>query len=79
MKQNSKLRQNEEQQSTQQQHSEQKAEAKEFSSVDEMLRYDAAQTTVPPEVAEKLNRAIEKEPQPPTTWLQRLVWSFKAK
>ena len=80
MKQNSKLRHQEEQeqQSTQQQHSEQKTDAKEFSSVDEMLRYDASQNAVPPNVAEKVNRSIAGEPQP-GSWLKRLVNNLKVK
>ncbi|MDB6027896.1 MAG: hypothetical protein JWM68_4119 [Verrucomicrobiales bacterium] len=78
MKQNSKLRHQEEQQATQQQHSEQKTDAKEFSSVDEMLRHDASQTAVPPNVADKLNRSIASEPQP-ASWLKRLVNNLKVK
>ena len=73
MKQHSKLRQNEQQETTQQQHSEQKSEAKEFSSVDEMLRYDAAQTAVPPHVADKINRSIANEPQQSSSWWKRLM------
>ncbi len=78
MKQNSKLRQNEEQETTQQQHSQQKAEAKEFSTVDELLRYDAAQNPVPPNVADKLSRSAEAQASPPSWW-KRLVTNFRAK
>ncbi len=79
MKQHSKLRQNEQQETTQQQHSEQKSETKEFSSVEEMLRHDSAQTAVPPNLADRVNRSVANEPQPPSSWWKRLVWSFKAK
>ena len=79
MKQHSKLRQNEQQESTQQQHSEQKNELKEFSSVEDMLRHDSAQTSVPPSVADRVNGSIANEPQQSPSWWKRLVWSFKAK
>lgn len=77
MKQNSKLRQNEQQETTQQQHSEQKAEHKEFSSVEDMLRYDSAQNPAPPSLSEKLNQSVNAEA--PQGWWKRLVWSFKTK
>lgn len=38
---------------------------KEFASAEEMLRHDAAQTTVPPAVQERLRRSLALEPKPP--------------
>ena len=70
----SKLRHTHKQESTseQQEHQQEKSEVKEFSSVEEMLRHDAAQTVVPPGVAAKLNQSIRNAPVPETkSWWQR--------
>ena len=47
--------------------------AREFASTDEMLRHDAAQTVVPPAVAERLSQSIGSLPKPATSWWQRLL------
>jgi hypothetical protein len=47
--------------------------AKEFNSVEEMLRFDAKQTVVPTEVAQRLDRSLEKEPCRPRSWWRRLL------
>jgi len=44
----------------------------EFASAEELLRFDAAQTTVPPEIAERLKRTTGNAAPPPRTgWLKR--------
>jgi hypothetical protein len=48
--------------------------AKEFNSVDEMLRFDAKQTVVPPEIAQRLDRSVQNEPSHPRQpWWRRLL------
>ena len=54
---------------SQQQH---KAEAKEFSSVEEALQHDAANTVVPPGIAVRLNESIAKEPKPEKSWWRKI-------
>ena len=45
----------------------------EFSNSDEALRYEAAQITVPPEIAERLKKsAAHLPPPPPRTWWRQL-------
>jgi hypothetical protein len=47
--------------------------AKEFSNSDELLRFDAAQTAVPPEIAERLKKSAAQIPPPaPRTWWRNL-------
>jgi hypothetical protein len=43
----------------------------EFASADEMLRYDAAQTQVPPVVTERLKDSVAVEPPPARSWWRR--------
>ncbi len=43
----------------------------EFTSVEEMLRFDAAQVSPPPSVAERLNQSLAAEPKPKTSWWRR--------
>jgi hypothetical protein len=45
--------------------------AREFATAEELLRHDAAQTEVPPAIAERLTQSIAKLPQPPRSWWQR--------
>ena len=59
----------------QQQLSEAKAEqaaAREFAAPEELLRYDASQTIVPPAVAERLTHSIQQVPLRARSWWQRL-------
>jgi len=42
--------------------------AREFGSVEELLRHDAAQTTVPPHVAARVQESIAREPKPAGWW-----------
>lgn len=44
---------------------------REFASTEELLRHDAAQTDVPPAIAERLTQSIAKLPQKPQSWWQR--------
>lgn len=46
--------------------------AREFATTDELLRHDAAQTEVPPIVAERLSKSIEALPRPSRSWWQRM-------
>ena len=69
----SRLRHTQKQESTfEQQQQEKKSEAKEFSSVEEMLHEDSSQTGVPPGIAVRLNESIAKLPKPTASWWKRL-------
>jgi hypothetical protein len=47
--------------------------AKEFSNSDEMLRFDATQTGVPPQIAERLKQsAAQIPPSRPRAWWRNL-------
>ena len=75
MKQHTKLTQKPE--SVVEQHSQPQA-AMEFGSSDELLRFDAAQTTLPPEIAERLKRAASNLAPPPRIgWLKRFFGGTK--
>ena len=45
--------------------------AREFASVEELIRSDAAQTPVPPQVRERLGESLAREPRPARPWWQR--------
>lgn len=45
---------------------------REFSSAEELIRYDAQQTEPPPAIADRLNESIRNEPKPPQSWWRRL-------
>ena len=47
--------------------------AREFTSAEELLRHDAAQTVVPVAVAKRLGESIQVEPKPERSWWQRLT------
>ena len=69
MKQHSKLQPQEQAQTAARQQQAQQPAVREFATVEEMLRTDAAQTTVPPTVAERLNQSAASLPQPqPSIW-----------
>jgi hypothetical protein len=65
------LNQHEHEQTVQQEGTQQRT-ALEFTSAEEMLRHDAAQTIVPPAVAKRLQKSIDQEPKPGRSWWQRL-------
>ena len=46
---------------------------REFSSAEELLRHDARQTPVPPEIAQRLGKSIENLPKPASSWWRRLL------
>jgi hypothetical protein len=45
--------------------------AREFANAEEMLRYDAANTTVPPEIARRLRKSTGDLPAPKMSWWKR--------
>ena len=47
------------------------ASALEFQSAEEMLRYDAAQTPVPPEICERLGASVKQRAVPPSPWWRK--------
>lgn len=44
---------------------------REFASVEELLRFDAKQTSVPPAITERLGRSLQNESCPPRSWWRR--------
>ena len=75
----SKLRQSQESEETGQESSEQsrsekslQQEAREFATVEELLRHDSSGNPVPPEVAERVNQSIAAEPPKGTSWLKKM-------
>jgi len=52
--------------------------AREFASAEELLRYDAAHTAVPPEIARRLQKSAADLPAPRTPWWQRLFGGSKS-
>lgn len=50
----------------------QQQSAREFANAEEMLRYDAAHTTVPPAIAQRLQKSTGNLPGPKTAWWKRL-------
>ena len=69
MKQQTKL--SEEQQHAAEQQTQQQS-AHEFANAEDILRYDAAHTTVPPEIARRLQKSTADLPGPKTSWWKRL-------
>ena len=51
----------------------QQSTAREFATVEELLRHDAAKTEVPPVIAERLTKSIQNLPRPSRTWWERLL------
>jgi uncharacterized membrane protein YcjF (UPF0283 family) len=47
--------------------------AREFQSVEELLRHDAAQTAVPPEIARRLSQSIAQPAPPRRSWWRKLL------
>lgn len=68
----SRLRHTQKSEATSEHEQQVKTEAKEFSSAEELLRHDLAQTEVPPAIAVKLNKSISAIPQPKSSsWWSR--------
>jgi hypothetical protein len=53
-------------------HQTQQPAAREFANADELLRYDAAHTPVPPEIAQRLQKSTGNLPGPKPAWWKRL-------
>jgi hypothetical protein len=70
MKQQTKLSQ--EQQQHVAEHQSQQPAAREFATAEELLRYDAEHTPVPPAIAQRLQKSTGVLPQPKTAWWKRL-------
>ena len=51
----------------------QQSTAREFTTAEELLRHDAAQTKVPPSVAERLDKSLQNEPKPMRSLWRRLT------
>jgi hypothetical protein len=49
----------------------QKQSAHEFANAEEMLRYDAEHTPVPPAIAQRLQKSTVELPQPKLAWWKR--------
>ena len=62
-------KQNEELAATQ--HQRQGATARQFTTPEEVLRFDAAQTQVPPVIIERLQASISREPPVSSPWWKR--------
>ena len=45
----------------------------EFAAAEEAIRHDAAQTDLPPAIAERLRNSIAREPKPAASWWKRLL------
>jgi hypothetical protein len=50
----------------------QQQSVREFASAEELLRYDAAHITVPPGIAQRLQKSTGDLPGPKTAWWKRL-------
>lgn len=70
--QSSKLRHEEKQETVSGQHQQQQQKEQQFSSVEEAMRHDAANITVPPGIAERLNKSIAAEPKTSPSWWKRI-------
>jgi hypothetical protein len=49
-----------------------KTAAQQFENAEQLLRYDAAQTPVPPEIARRLNQSVAESPPPRRPWWRRI-------
>jgi hypothetical protein len=70
----SKLQKPEEQQTADQQLAPQSSGARQFGSVEEMLRYDSSQTSPPSTLETRLIQSIEQEPPARLPWWRRWFW-----
>ena len=72
MKQQTKLSEEQQQQQHAAEQQTQKQSAREFANAEEMLRYDAAHTPVPPVIAQRLQKSASELPRPKAAWWKRL-------
>ena len=71
---NSKLQHEQEQEKEQTAQGQQAQQAPlEFAAAEEAIRHDAAQTDLPPAIAERLRASIAREPKPAASWWKRLL------
>ena len=74
MKQENKLTQKEQEQLAAEQQQTQSPSAREFASVEEMLRHDALHTPVPPTIASRLEESVKQLPPASSrAWWRRLL------
>ncbi|HEY9175575.1 MAG TPA: hypothetical protein VI136_25115 [Verrucomicrobiae bacterium] len=73
--QTSKLQQQPQEATVHSQERKQQAITRGFSSVEEMLRFDAMQNPVPESVKTRLTTSVQKEPRPgkPRSWWRKLI------
>ena len=71
MKQQSKLSQEQQQHAAEQQT--QQPAAREFANAEELLRYDAEHTPVPPAIAQRLQKSTSELPPLKLAWWKRLL------
>jgi hypothetical protein len=71
MKQQTKLSQEQQQQATE--HQTQQPATREFANAEELLRYDAAHTPVPPAIAQRLKKSTGELPRPKAAWWRNLL------
>jgi len=71
MKQQTKLSQEQQQQATE--HQTQQPAAREFATAEELLRYDAEHTPVPPAIAQRLKKSTGELPRPKAAWWRNLL------
>lgn len=69
MKHQTKLSQEQQQQAAE--HQTQQPAAREFANAEELLRYDAAHTPVPPGIAQRLQKSTGDLPGPKAAWWKR--------
>jgi len=55
------------------QHKSSQNAVQEFSTVEELLRHDAAQTTVPAGIADRLQKSSAEFPRPNRSWWKKLL------
>jgi type II secretory pathway pseudopilin PulG len=72
MKQQTKLSEEQQQQQHAAEQQTQQQSAREFANAEEMLRYDAAHTPVPPVIAQRLQKSTGGPTEPKTSWWKRL-------
>ena len=71
MKQQTKLSEEQQSQQVGTEHQTQQPAAREFANAEELLRYDAEHTPVPPAIAQRLKKSTGKLPGPKTAWWKR--------
>ena len=68
----SKLEQHQHEETASQQQSAGQTAALEFDRADQAIRHDSTHTAVPPAVAERLRKSVEREPRPRRSWWRRV-------